>query len=59
MQDWKAVEELGLLAKGSVVVADHVIDPCSPECLQSVRGGEGHSSTEVESHMPNDRDMEK
>jgi len=53
VEDLKVVEELELLKEGSVVVADNVDCPGAPEYLEYVRGGNGYSSREIESHIPN------
>ncbi|KAG4434850.1 hypothetical protein IFR05_009668 [Cadophora sp. M221] len=38
VEDFKVVEELGLLKKGAVVVADNVVRPGAPEYREFVRG---------------------
>lgn len=40
VQDFKVYEELGLLKKGTVVVADNVVRPGAPEYRELVRGHE-------------------
>ena len=57
VSDLQVVEELGLLRKGSLVIADNVIRPGAPDYLRYVRAGKGkggveYTSREIESIMP-------
>lgn len=53
VEDLQAIEKMGLLREGSVIVADNVICPGAPEYLGYVRGSERYRSREIKSHMPN------
>ena len=47
MQDFKVCQELGLLKKGSMVIADNVMKPGAPEYRAFVRGLSGAQSDGV------------
>lgn len=50
--DTKVCEELGLLGKGSMLIADNVIKPGAPKYLEYVRTKKEWRSEEIKSIMP-------
>ncbi|CAL8339757.1 unnamed protein product [Lota lota] len=51
LPDTKLMEECGLLRKGSVLVADNVICPGTPDYLEYVRGSPRYESKYFRSHL--------
>ncbi|XP_071369062.1 catechol O-methyltransferase B-like [Centroberyx affinis] len=49
--DTKLLEECGLLRKGSVLLADNVVCPGTPEYLEYVRGSRRYESRYFKSHL--------